>query len=118
MQNPLTKQINRYIFLAIIIIFAFFLFASLWQFFPAFLGALMFYILSKSFACWLVKKKKWNKSMTAILVIIISFFLILLPVAALISLLYNKISAVLSNPDIITNSIKQADAIIQKKFHY
>jgi predicted PurR-regulated permease PerM len=118
MQNPLTKQINRYIFLAIIIIFAFFLSASLWQFFPAFLGALMLYILSKSFACWLIKKKRWSKSMTAILVIIISFFLILLPVAALVSLLYNKISAVLSNPDLITNSIKQADNVIQQKFHY
>ncbi|MEO8710830.1 MAG: AI-2E family transporter [Parafilimonas sp.] len=118
MENTLTKQINRYIFFAIILIFAFFLFESLWQFFPAFLGAVMFYILSKSFACWLIEKKGWSKSMTAILVIIISFFLILLPVAALISLLYNKISAVLSDPDVITNSLKQADAIIQQKFHF
>ena len=56
--------------------------------------------------------------MTAILVIIISFFLILLPIAGLVSLLYNKISAVLLNPDLITNSIKQADAVIQQKYHY
>jgi len=56
--------------------------------------------------------------MTAILVIIISFFLILMPVAALISLLYNKISAVLSNPDLITNSVKQVDHTIQQKFHF
>ena len=56
--------------------------------------------------------------MTAILVIIISFFLILLPIAALVSLLYNKISAVLLNPNLITDSIKQADAVIQQKFHY
>src|SRR6516164_1358598 len=96
-KNPI-REINRYLFLAIIIIFAFFLFASLQQFFPSFLFSLTFYILSKPFASWLVKKKRWSKSMTAILVIIISFFLILLPVAALISLLYNKISAVLANP--------------------
>lgn len=113
-----SKQINRYIFLAIILLFGFFLFTGLQQFFPAFLGALMFYILSKSPATWLTKKKGWSKSMTAILVIIISFFLILLPIAALISLLYNKIGAVLSNPDVITNSIKQADAAIQQKFHF
>ncbi|HEY2726138.1 MAG TPA: AI-2E family transporter [Parafilimonas sp.] len=118
MQNLVSKQINRYIFLAIILAFALFLFASLWQFFPAFLGALMFYILSKSFASWLIKKKGWSKGMAAILVIIISFFLILLPVATLVSLLYNKISAVLLNPDVITNSIKQADTIIQQKFHF
>ena len=117
MENYLSKQVNRYIFLAIILIFAFFLFASLQQFFPAFLGAITFYILSKPFATWLVKKKGWSKSMTAVLVIIISFFVILLPVAALISLLYNKISAVLANPDVITNSIKHSDEIIQQKYH-
>ena len=55
--------------------------------------------------------------MTAVLVIIISFFLILLPFAGLISLLYNKISAVLSNPDVITNSLKQADDVLQQKYH-
>jgi predicted PurR-regulated permease PerM len=115
-KNPV-KEINRYLFLAIIVIFAFFLFASLQQFFPAFLGALTFYILSKPLASWLVQKKGWSKSMTAILVIIISFFLILLPVAALISLLYNKISAVLANPDVISNWVKQADDLLQQKFH-
>jgi predicted PurR-regulated permease PerM len=117
MENSFSKQVNRYIFLAIILIFAFFLFASLRQFFPAFLGAITFYILSKSFVAWLVKKKGWNKSMAAILIIILSFFVILLPVATLISLLYNKISAVLANPDVITNSIKQADSVIQQKYH-
>ena len=116
MEN-ISKQVNRYIFLAIILFFAYFLFASLKQFFPAFLGAITFYILSKSFTRWLVQKKGWSKSMTAVLIILISFFLILLPVAGLISLLYNKISAVLSNPDVITNSIKQADDVLKQKYH-
>ena len=116
MEN-VSKQVNRYIFLAIILFFAYFLFASVKQFFPAFLGAITFYILSKSFVRWLVQKKGWSKSMTAVLIIIISFFLILLPIAGLVSLLYNKISAVLSNPDVITNSIKQADDVIKQKYH-
>ena len=116
MEN-ISKQVNRYIFLAIILFFAYFLFASLKQFFPAFLGAITFYILSKSFTRWLVQKKGWSKSMTAVLIIIISFFLILLPIAGLVSLLYNKISAVLSNPEVITNSIKQADDVIKQKYH-
>ena len=77
----------------------------------------MLYVLSKSFACWLIKKG-WSKSMTSILIIIISFFVILLPIAGLVSLLYNKISAVLMHPSIITNSVKQVDAVIQQRFHY
>lgn len=56
--------------------------------------------------------------MTSILIIIISFFVILLPIAGLASLLYNKISAVLVHPTIITDSVKQVDAVIQQRFHY
>jgi predicted PurR-regulated permease PerM len=117
MENTNNYKINRYVFLVIIIIFAVFLFASLKQFVSAFLGAMMFYVLSKPFIIWLVTKKRWSKSMTAVLVIIISFFLILLPIAALVSLLYNKISAVLANPSLITDSMKQVDAIIRQKIH-
>jgi predicted PurR-regulated permease PerM len=117
MENTNNYKINRYVFLVIIIIFAIFLFASLKQFVSAFLGAMMFYVLSKPFIIWLVTKKRWSKSMTAVLVIIISFFLILLPIAALVSLLYNKISAVLANPSLITDSMKQVDAIIRQKTH-
>ena len=117
MENEIDKRINRYIFLAIIILFAVFLFSSLIQFVSAFLGALMLYILSKKFSLWLMKKG-WNKSMVAVFIIVISFFVILLPIAGLASLLYNKISAVLSNPTIITDSIKQVDGVVQERFHY
>jgi len=117
MENAKDLKVNKYIFLAIIILFAIFLFSSLIQFVSAFLGSIMLYVLSKSFACWLIKKG-WSKSMTSILIIIISFFLILLPIAGLVSLLYNKISAVLIHPTIITDSVKQVDAVVQKRFHY
>jgi predicted PurR-regulated permease PerM len=115
MENAKDLKINKYFFLSIIILFAVFLFSSLIQFVSAFLGAIMLYVLSKSFACWLIKKG-WSKSMTSILIIIISFFVILLPIAGLVSLLYNKISAVLAHPTIITDAIKQVDVVIQKRF--
>ena len=54
MENTNNYKINRYVFLVIIIIFAIFLFASLKQFVSAFLGAMMFYVLSKPFIIWLV----------------------------------------------------------------
>ncbi len=117
MENAKDLKINKYVFLSIIILFAIFLFSSLIQFVSAFLGALTLYVLSKSFACWLLKKG-WSKSMSSILIIIMSFFVILLPIAGLVSLLYNKISAVLANPTIITDAVKQVDAVIQQHFHY
>src|ERR1044072_7580212 len=106
MENAKDLKINKYVFLAIIVLFAVFLFSSLIQFVSAFLGAIMLYVLSKPFACWLIKKG-WSKNTASVLIIIISFFLILLPIAGLVSLLYNKISAVLTHPTIITDSVKQ-----------
>ncbi len=117
MENAKDLKINKYFFLAIILLFAIFLFSSLIQFVSAFLGAIMLYVLSKPFACWLINKG-WSKNLTSILIIIISFFLILLPIAGFVSLLYNKISAVLMHPEIITTSVKQVDAVVQKRFHY
>ena len=78
METNKDYKINRYFFLAIILIFAFLLLMSLIQFFIAFLSAVIFYILSKPSLDYLVKRRRWKKSRAAILVIIVSFFIILI----------------------------------------
>ena len=114
--NPGYK-VNRYFLLAIIVIFGAFLFASLIQFFTAFLGAIIIYVLSKPAMCWLIKKKGWKKTNAAVLLILVSFFIILLPIGLLTTLLYNKISSVVENPQPIVNSFKHFDEVIQRRFH-
>ena len=108
-------KVNRYFFLAIILLFAFFLLYSLGQFFTAFLSAVIFYVLSKPFTEWLIKKKGWKKGNAAIVVIIISFFIILLPITVLVTLVFNKVSHVAANPADIIASIKNFGVIIQEK---
>ncbi len=115
-KNLKDYKLNGNFFLGIIILFGIFLLVSLFQFFPAFLAAVIFYVLSKPFVQWLVKKKKWKKSRAAVLVIIISFFIILLPVVALVSLLYSKIQTLAANPQVINQSIQNLDATIKQKF--
>ncbi len=108
-------KVNRYFFLAIILLFAFFLLYSLGQFFTAFLSAVIFYVLSKPFTEWLIKRKGWKKGNAAIVVIIISFFIILLPITVLVTLVFNKVSHVASNPADIIASIKNFGIIIKEK---
>lgn len=108
-------KVNRYFFLAIILVFGFFLLYSLAQFFTAFLSAIIFYILSKPFTEWLIKKKRWKKGNAALLVIIISFFIILLPISILITLVFNKVSHVAANPTDIIDSIKNFGTVIKEK---
>ncbi len=115
METSKDYKVNRYFFLAIILIFGILLLFSLIQFFTAFLSAVIFYVLSKPSLEWLVKKKRWKKSRAAILVIIVSFFIILMPITLLVTLLYNKITHVLINPTEVINMLKHFGDVIKEK---
>ncbi len=118
MENIRDNKIKQYFFLAIILIFALFLLSALTQFFSAFLIAVIFYILSEPMVIWLVKKRGWRNSWAAVLVIILSFFIILLPITIFFTLLYNKVSGVLAHPDDILAGLKHLNTTIQAKYHY
>ncbi len=107
--------INKYIFVFIIFCFGLVLVFSLIQFFTAFLGAIMFYVLSKPALRWMLEKRNWNKNIAALIVILVTFFIILLPVSLLVILLFNKVSNVVANPNDIINAFKHFDAIIYSK---
>src|SRR3954451_19613110 len=115
METSKDHKVNRYFFLAIILIFAILLLISLIQFFIAFLSAVIFYVLSKPSVEWLVKKKGWRKSRAAVLVIIVSFFIILMPITLLVTLLYNKIVHVLTHPAEVINTLKHFGDVIKEK---
>jgi predicted PurR-regulated permease PerM len=104
--NKIDHKINRYFFLAIIIIFALLLYYSLAQFFTAFLGAVVFYILSRKKMCRMIKRG-WKKPTAAVVIIIISLIIIMIPIAVAAYLLYNKGKFYLANPDLLVESLKR-----------
>jgi len=110
------RKMNKYIFLAIIILFGIFLFFSLVEFFTAFLGAIMFYVLARPSMDYLIRRG-WSKSLSAILIILVSFFIILLPITLLGGMLYTKISNFVSHPDLIVNSLQDLDQHLQSKYN-
>ncbi|MEO8117109.1 MAG: AI-2E family transporter [Bacteroidota bacterium] len=115
MEHNKEYLLNKYIFAFIIFCFGLILVFSLIQFFTAFLGAIMFYVLSKPALIWMLEKRKWNKNIAALIVILVTFFIILLPVSLLVILLFNKVSNVVSNPNDIINAFKHFDEIIFSK---
>jgi predicted PurR-regulated permease PerM len=110
-------KINRYFFLAIILGFAIFLFFSFIQFFPAFLAAITIYVLSSPLIQYLVRKRRWKKSWVAVLIIVLSFFIILLPVSLLITLLYDRVANVVEHPQNIINAVKALDETLHHRFN-
>lgn len=112
------NKINRYFFLAFILLIGVFLIYSLSAFTTAFLAAIMFYVLSKQPVNWLISKRKWSKKAAAIVVIIISFFIILLPISLMLAMLYKKILEVSQNTQLIIEPLKQLDLQIRNQYHF
>ncbi len=113
--HKLDHKINRYFFLGIIFVFAFLLYESLSQFFTAFLGAVIFYVLSRKRMNRLIKKG-WKKPTAAVVVILISLLIIIVPIAIAGYLLYNKGKYYLANPDMLVESLQRVRAQIEHNY--
>jgi predicted PurR-regulated permease PerM len=92
------NRLRQIILLLLIILLAFLLLQQLYIFLPGFLGAITLYILFRESYYNLTIKKKWNKTLTALLFIFSSLIIIALPIYFSINLITNKASVVLSNP--------------------
>ena len=115
-QVPPDKMHNRYFFLAIIIIFALLLFFSLRQFFTAFLGAVIIYILSRRHMDRLIKKRRWKKNLAAVYIMLLSVFIIMLPIGIALFMLYNKGKYYIAHPEMLVESLKKVQQQIQENY--
>lgn len=84
----------------------------------AFLGAVALYMLMRKPMFKMVYEWKIKRWVTALILIIISLILIVLPFALIINVLIEKLVPLLLDPAMITKSIDQIDIYIQQKFHF
>lgn len=98
MPSTFNNRLRQIILLLIIILLAVLLLQQLYIFLPGFLGAITLYILFRESYYGLTIKKKWNKTLTALLFITVSIIAIAIPLYFSIMLLTDKVSALVSNP--------------------
>jgi len=98
------KNRNQLLSTIFMFVFACFLLFALRGFINIFLGALIIYVLFKPIMQLLSVKLKWNKSVSAIIIILISFVIVLVPIFFVGKLLYSRISNYL-NPDVVNQSL-------------
>ncbi|GAB2831471.1 AI-2E family transporter [Ferruginibacter profundus] len=92
------NRLRQIILLLIIILLAILLLTQLYVFLPGFLGALTLYILFREPYNKLTIIKRWNKTWTTLLFVLGSLIVIAIPIYFSVTLLTNKVSAVLTNP--------------------
>jgi predicted PurR-regulated permease PerM len=117
MDNTINQnRIRQFFFILIILLLGILLFFELYSFVPALLGAITLYVLLHKWMLYLTERKKWSRGGTALLLMLLSLLVILLPVAMLVNLLSSKVSYALQHSAELTVALKKLVADMELKF--
>jgi predicted PurR-regulated permease PerM len=106
--NHIPNNIIRQVLLLIIIILlGVVLFRQLQSFIPALLGSYTLYVLLKKWMFILTGRYKWNKVLAAVLLMLVSFLVILLPIVLLINMISSRINFALAHSSQVVNAAEQ-----------
>lgn len=76
----------------------------------ALLGTMVMYTIFRPMNIWLVEKLKWRRPIAAVVIIVISFLIIVLPFLGIGTMLTNKIVSLIKNPEWIKNTVDTINA--------
>jgi predicted PurR-regulated permease PerM len=110
------NQLRQFFFIILILLMGILLFRELISFLPALLGAITLYILMHRWMLYLTEKKKWRKAGTALLLMLVSMIVILLPVGLLANLLSSKISYAIQHSAELTEALKKVVGDLEQRF--
>jgi predicted PurR-regulated permease PerM len=113
-----TNVLRQIAFILIILFLGIVLIRELWFFLSAFLGAVTFYVLMRERMFYLVEKRGWRPSTAAMVLMVLSFFVILVPFGLLGNILYSKVSYVVTHSGEMLESLKRFVNDISKKIGY
>ena len=113
-----TNLLRQIFFIAVIVFLGIVLFRQLWFFASAFLGAVTFYVLMRKRMFYLTESRGWKKSGSAGILMVLSFFVILVPIGILGNILYSKIADIVTHSSEYLNSLKRFADQIEHKTGY
>jgi len=113
-----TNLLRQIFFIAVIVFLGIVLFRQLWFFASAFLGAVTFYVLMRKRMFYLTESRGWKKSSSAGILMVLSFFVILVPIGILGNIMYSKIADIVTHSSEYLNSLKRFADQIEHKTGY
>tara|TARA_R110002094_G_scaffold166754_5_gene150101 strand:+ start:2279 stop:3301 length:1023 start_codon:yes stop_codon:yes gene_type:complete len=99
------KIIRQIFLLLLIILIGGMIFYEMLPYFSGVLGAVTLYVLLRNIMSKLVKKG-WHPNLAAVFLMLISFFVILLPIAGIIIMLGNKIGIAVNNSEKVIKAVE------------
>ncbi len=112
------KIIRQIFVILLILLMGSLIFRELLPYLTGVLGAITIYVLMRKWMSILVKKRNWNPSLAASLLMLVSFVGILLPIIGIILMLGNKISSAVENSGEVVHALKDQLGKIEDKVGY
>lgn len=111
-----SQKLKQIVALSGILILGSFIVFSLISFVPAFLGAVIMYIISSPLMNYLHIKKNMSKGLSIFIILLLSFIVILVPIFGITNLLISKLTELLSNNTEVFFKTHNANAYIREHF--
>ncbi len=110
------NRIRQIFFILIILALGILLFAELYFFLPAMLGAITLYIIMHKWMFYLTEKRGWKKWITVLFLIIASMIVIFLPIGILVDMLSSKITFAVQHSGEAIDAVKKIATDLEKRF--
>ncbi len=100
-------KLKQFFFIFFILIIGGVLFWKLSIFIPAFLGAITLYVVLRPAHFFLVRKKHWKGWLSAIVLIILSSIILLVPMGLVVNMMTKKVSLAIAHSGEIIDALRQ-----------
>ena len=110
------NRLRQFSYIIVLLLLGILLFLELYSFVPAVLGAITLYILMRRWMFYLTEKRKWGKGRSALLLMLLSFIVILVPVGLLANMLSSKISYAIEHSTELMAALKKLINNLEQKF--
>jgi len=111
-----SNKLKQIVALAVIILLGGFLFVTVSGFIPAFLGAVIFFIICSRPVLFFMNKLRLNRGLAVAIVMVLSFLVIIIPVFSITYLLISKISTMFSESHNFYGEIQNLNSLINAKY--
>ena len=101
------NRIRQILFLSLILILGLVIFKELYFMLSALLGAITLYVIMRNWMIHLVTKYKMKRWLAALSLILLSFVILVIPIAWMASVAFSKIKPIFQNPEIINTVFDQ-----------
>jgi len=111
------NRIRQLFFLAIIVLLFWVIWQQMFFMLSAFLGALTLYVLVRKVMFKLIMERKWPRWLVAVIMMVISLVVIVLPFAWIISILISKVEPYITDNRPLFLMMGRIDVYLQSHFH-